>query len=90
MIVYREAPSRESKGCSAHTHRDRSAVCRTMNGVRGAHRDGAIELVRIIHELVMPKLRRQDSELHQQLHRAVRSVVLRNGRSPWSCSIPRG
>ena len=34
----------------------------------------SIELVRIIHELVMPKLRRQDSELHQQLHRAVRSA----------------
>ena len=43
----------------------------------------AIELVRILHELVMPKLRRQDSELHQQLHRAVRSVVLNTaeGRS---------
>lgn len=43
----------------------------------------AIELVRILHKQVMPKLKRQDSELHQQLHRAVRSVVLNTaeGRS---------
>ena len=43
----------------------------------------AIELVRLLHELVMPKLRRRDRELHQQLHRAVRSVVLNTaeGRS---------
>ena len=43
----------------------------------------SIELVRILHELIMPKLRRHDRELHQQLHRAVRSIVLNiaEGRS---------
>jgi len=43
----------------------------------------AIEFVRLLHKLIMPKLKRQDRELHQQLHRAVRSVVLNTaeGRS---------
>ena len=43
----------------------------------------SIELVRIVHEVVMPALRRHDRELHDQLHRAVRSVVLNTaeGRS---------
>ena len=43
----------------------------------------SIELVRLVHTQVMPKLRRADRELHQQLHRAVRSVVLNvaEGRS---------
>jgi len=43
----------------------------------------SIQLVCMLHETVMPKLRRRDHELHQQLHRAVRSVVLNTaeGRS---------
>ena len=43
----------------------------------------SIELVRIVHVVVMPALRRHDRELHDQLHRAVRSVVLNTaeGRS---------
>ena len=43
----------------------------------------SVELVCVLHEEVMPKLRRRDRELHEQLHRAVRSVVLNTaeGRS---------
>ncbi len=36
----------------------------------------SIELVCILHKQVMPKLQGRDRELHQQMHRAVRSVVL--------------
>ena len=43
----------------------------------------AIELVRDAQRLVLPRLETRDAELHQQLHRAVRSVVLNiaEGRS---------
>ena len=43
----------------------------------------AIELVRDVQRLVLPRLETRDAELHQQLHRAVRSVVLNiaEGRS---------
>ena len=36
----------------------------------------ALELVRLVATVVMPVLRRRDSELAGQLHRAVRSVPL--------------
>ena len=43
----------------------------------------SIELVRGIHEEIEPSLRRKDAELANQLHRAVRSIVLNiaEGRS---------
>lgn len=43
----------------------------------------SMQLVRGVHEHVEPYLRRKDSELANQLHRAVRSVVLNiaEGRS---------
>ena len=43
----------------------------------------AIELASGVQRLVLPRLERADAELHQQLHRAVRSVVLNiaEGRS---------
>ncbi len=43
----------------------------------------SIELVELVHRDIMPRLSRVDRELHQQLHRAVRSVVLNiaEGRS---------
>ena len=43
----------------------------------------SVELVRLVHQRVMPALEGRDPELHQQLHRAVRSVVLNiaEGRS---------
>ena len=36
----------------------------------------SLELVRLVQALVMPQLRRTDTELASQLHRAVRSVPL--------------
>ena len=43
----------------------------------------SIELVRKVHENIDPYLRRKDRELANQLHRAVRSIVLNiaEGRS---------
>ncbi len=41
----------------------------------------SIELVCILHKQVMPKLEGRDRELHQQLHRAVRSVVLNSAEA---------